>query len=129
MITMASATVKNIFFQDKIPVISTTCLELETYIKGHHVYKAIWTPRLEEQLNIRMEPDSHVAKFTVCVENDQAVVGHLKKKDPGKTIFYFLKSDTYSSCYAKVSWKRCNLKDGQRLQVPCKMVVTGQKNM
>ena len=41
MIKMASARVENICFQDKIPVILTTYLELETYIKGHRAYKEI----------------------------------------------------------------------------------------
>ena len=44
MIKMASAAVETICFQDKIPVILNTSLELETYIKGHHVYKEVWTP-------------------------------------------------------------------------------------
>ena len=124
------ATVETICFQDEIPVILTTCLELETYIKGHHVYKEVWTPELGEQLNVRMEPDNRVDKFAVCVEKDQAVVGHLKKGNSvkfAKTIFYFLRSDTYSSCYVTVSGKRCNLKDGEWLQVPCKMIIMGQK--
>ena len=59
---------------------------------------------------------------------DQTVVGHLKKRDSGKflkTIFYFLRSDTYCNCYAEVSGKRCNLKDGDGLQVPCKIITMG----
>ena len=77
-----------------------------------------------------MEPDNHVDNLAVCVEKDQTVVGHLKKGDSGKfakTIFYFLRSDTYCNCYAEVSGKRCNLKDGEGLQVPCKIIITGQK--
>ena len=62
---MASATAENIYFQDKIPVILTTCLELETYIKGHHVYKEIWTPELGKQLNVPMEPCNRVDKSAV----------------------------------------------------------------
>ena len=103
---------------------------LKRISKVVHVYKEIWTPELRKQLN--MEPDSRVDKFTVFVKKDQAVVGYLKKGDFGKfakRIFYFLRSNTYSSCYAKISRKRCNLKDGEGLQVPCKMIVTGQKNM
>ena len=38
---MASATVETICFQDKIPVILNTSLELETYIKGHRIYKEV----------------------------------------------------------------------------------------
>ena len=79
-----------------------------------------------------MEPNSRVDKFAVCVEKDQTVFGHLKKVDSekiAKTIFYFLRSDTYCNCYAKVSGKRFNLKDGEELQVPCQIIIMGQKNM
>ena len=127
---MASATVKTICFQDEIPVILNISLELETYIKGHHVYKEVWTQEVGEKLNVLMEPDNRVDKFAVCVEKNQTVVGHLKKGDSGKfakTIFYFLRSDTYCNCYAEVSGKRCNLKDGEGLQVPCKIIITRLK--
>ena len=54
MVNMAAN--ETICFQDEIPVILITCLELETYIKGHHVYKEVWTPELGEQLNVRIAP-------------------------------------------------------------------------
>ena len=79
-----------------------------------------------------MKPDNSVDKFAVCVEKDQTVAGHLKKEYSGnfaETISYFLRSDSYCNYYAEVSGKRCNLKDGEGLQVPCKIIITGQKNM
>ena len=85
-----------------------------------------------EKPNVLMELDNRVEKTAVCVENGQTIVGHLKKGGSAKfakTIFYFLRSDTYCNCYAKVSGKRFNLKDGEELQVPCQIIITGQKNM
>ena len=118
MIKMAIAAVETVCFQDKIPVISNTTLELDTYIKRHHVYRKVWTPEVGKKLNVLMEPDNRDA---VCVDKDQTVIGHLKKGDSGKfakTIFYFLRSGTYCNCSAEVLGKRCNLKDGKGLQVP-----------
>ena len=83
-------------FQDEIPVNLNTSPELETHIKGHHLYKEVWTPEVGEKLNMLMETDNRVDKFAVCFEKDQAVIGHLKKGGSGKfakTIFYFLISD------------------------------------
>ena len=37
-----------------------------------------------EKLNVLLEPDNRVDKFTVCVEKDHTVVGQLGKGDPGK---------------------------------------------
>ena len=110
---MASITANRICFQNEIPIILTTCLEIQTYIKGHHVYKDIWAPEIGEQLKVRIEPDFCVDKCAVCVEKDKKVVGHLKKGESGKfakIIFYFLRSDPYSSCIATISGKRCNLR-------------------
>ena len=79
---------------------------------------------------MRIEPGNCVDKYAVCVEKDKKVVGHLKKEESrkfAKIIFYFLRSDPYSSCIATISGKRCNLKDGEGLQVPCKFDTTGQQ--
>ena len=79
----------------------------------------------------RTDGTSRAENVAICVEKDQEVVGYLKKGDSGKfakTIFYFLRSYKYSSSYANFSGKRGNLKDGEGLQFPCKMIVTGQKN-
>ena len=46
-----------------IPIILTTCLEIQTYIKGPHVYKDIWIPEIGEQLKVRIEPDNCVASM------------------------------------------------------------------
>ena len=100
MIKIASTPVETICFQDQIPIILNTSLELETYIKVHHAYKEMRSWEVGEKLNLLMEADNCVDKFAVCVEKDQTVVGHLQKGDSGKfakTIFYFLSSDTYCS--------------------------------
>ena len=93
---MASITADRICFQNEIPIILTTCLEIQTYIKGHHVYKDIWTPEIEEQLKVRIEPDNCNEKYAVCVEKEKKAVGHLKKEEFGKfakIFFNFLRSD------------------------------------
>ena len=41
-------------------------------------------------------------------------------------MFYFLKTDSFSSCYAAAG-KKVNLGDGERLQVPCQLIITGQR--
>ena len=73
---MTCITADGVCFQNEIPIILTTCLEIQTYIKGHHVYQDIWTSEIEEQLKVRTEPDNCVDKFAVCVEKDKRVFGH-----------------------------------------------------
>ena len=122
-------TAEIICLHDELPIYLITTLDLETFIKGHHVYKVIWTPKQGEQLDVLMEPDNRMGKFAVCVKINEKIVGHLKKGTSGgfaKTIFYFMRSDAYSSAWAKVTGKRCNLGDGVGMQVPCKLSLSGQ---
>ena len=81
-------------------------------------------------LQVEMEPDKLVHKNAVCVRKDGKVVGRLKKGFMGryaKTIFYFLRGDPFSKCTAKKFGPRCNLGDGEGLQVPCELHIVDQK--
>ena len=94
-----------ICLQDELPIVLITTLDLETFIKGHHVYKDIWTPKQGEQLDVLMETDNWMNKFAVCVKINEKIVEHLKTGTSGrfaKPIFHFLHSDAYSSAWAKV---------------------------
>ena len=82
--------------QNELEIVATKNLELKTHIKGHHIYKDMWIPVIEEILQFEMEPDNLVGKYFVCVRKDGKAFGHLKKGLMGryaKTIFYFLRGD------------------------------------
>ena len=122
-------TTEIICFQDELSVAFIATLDLETVIKEHHVYKDIWTPKQGEQLDVLMETDNWMNKFAVCVKINEKIVEHLKTGTSGrfaKPIFYFLCSDAYSSAWAKVTGKRCNLGDGEVMQARCKLSLSGQ---
>ena len=106
MIKMACATVEAVCSHDEILVILNTSLELKTYIKGHHVYKEVWTPEVGDKLKVLMEPENCVDKFAVCVEKDirqWLLIWKGYSEKFAKTIYYFLRSDTYCNCFAEVS--------------------------
>ena len=93
-------TTEIICLQDELPVVLITTLDLETFIKGHHMYKDIWTPKQGKQLDVLMKPDNRMDKFALCVKIIETIVGHLTKGTAGRfarTIFYLLRSDAYSS--------------------------------
>ena len=80
-------------------------------------------------MEVSTEPDNPVDTFAVAVKKNQNIVGHLKKGKTGrfgKTLFYFLRSDPYSKCHAKITWKRCNLGDGDGLQLLCILYISGR---
>ena len=69
------------------------------------MYKDIRTPKEGKELDVLMEPDNLIDKFAVCVKINEKIVGHLKKGTSGmfgKKIFYFLRSDAYSSAWLKL---------------------------
>ena len=111
-------TAEIISLQGKIPFVLITTLDLETFIKGHNVYKNIW--------DILMEPGNRTNKFAVSGKINEKIVRHFKKDTSGrftKTIFYFLRRNEYSSAWAKVIGKKFNLCDGERMQVHCKLIL------
>ena len=50
---------------------------LESYVRGHHVYKEVWTPTNGEELLCKMEPNNIKDNYAVCVQKDGVIVGHL----------------------------------------------------
>ena len=76
-----------------------------------------------------MEPDNLMDKFAVCVKINEKIIGHLKKGSSGrfaKTIFYFLRSDAYSSAWAKVVVKGVIFAMEGKCKVACKLSLSGQ---
>ena len=72
-----------ICLQSELPIILITTMDLETFVKGHHVYKEIWTPKHDEELEVSTEPENLKDKFAVCVKKNHKIVGHLKKGATG----------------------------------------------
>ena len=103
---MAESFINLIVLQDELPIILTAEITHKTQIKGHHIYKNIWTPKLGEHLEVHCEPENVAHKYAVCVKTGNgATVGHLKKGKTvrfAKTIFYYLRSHPEAKCTAKV---------------------------
>ena len=53
---------------------------IETVVSGHHVYKTLWTPRLEEELEIRRELDNEHDPFAGAVVKEERTVGDMPMK-------------------------------------------------
>ena len=91
-------------------------------IKGHHVYKAIWSPIIGECNDVHSEPSNHYDPFTVCIEKDGQTVGHVSKSIR-MTFYNFLAAGGIITC--KVTGHR-RYEDG--LVVPCTYKFTGKES-
>ena len=109
----------------------SSSFEIDSHVKGYHAYLDDWKPCWGEVLQAIPEPNNAVDKYAVCVLKDGEVVGHLKSGKLGrfaKTIFYFLEADQHSFCSVIIKAdKAVNFGDGEGMQVPCKLRISGQK--
>ena len=108
----------------------TVSFNLNSFIKGYHVYQEVWSPELHEMLSSVPEPRNIVDKYAVSVQRDDEVVGHLMKGKSGrfaKTIFYFLRADKKNDCTVVVTDKAINRGDGEGMQVPCTLNFKGHR--
>jgi len=117
---------------DSIPITVTSDTEIKSFVKGYHAYKELWKPVINDQLTTAMEPDNVVDKYAVCVKKNDEIVGHLPLGKNGrfaKTIFYFLRADSYGKCNVIITGKAVNLGDGDGMQVPCLLKISGTKTL
>ena len=122
---------KDIAETEYIPIVVVTIV-IVSNIQGYQVYQSVWTPTLQEQVYGEIEPHNPVDKYAVAVKKDEKVIGHLPLGENGKfakTIFYLLRADPYAKCNITVVGKAVNLGDGDGMQVPCILHLSGQKSM
>ena len=120
--------------QNELPIIKLEEYRLTSHVKGYHEYKGIWKPEIGDVLKTKREPEKNPDKFAVAVMKEKkkekdVVIGHLKKEKSGKfakLFSYFLKNEC-SSCEVIIKGKSVNFGDGEGVQVPCELVITGYK--
>ena len=116
--------------QNELPIIKLEEYRLTSYVKGYHEYKGIWKPEIGDVLKPKREPENKTDKFSVAVvKKKDLVIGHLKKGKSGKfaKLFSFFLKNECSSCEVIIKGKPVNFRDGEGMQVPCELVITGYK--
>ena len=54
--------------------------EMETCVRGFHVYTAIWEAAVGEELECGREKGNRVDRYAVAIVTDETVVGHVPRK-------------------------------------------------
>ena len=54
--------------------------EISSFIRGHHIYKSIWTPILKEQLDCVREESNPKDRYAVAVLKNGEIVGHVPRR-------------------------------------------------
>ena len=120
--------------QNELPIIKLEEYRLTSHVKGYREYKGIWKPGIGDVLKTKREPENKTDKFAVAVMKEKEkekhlVIGHLKKGKSGKfakLFSCFLKNEC-SSFEVIIKGKPVNFGDGEGMQVPCELVITGYK--
>ena len=87
---------------------------------------------MNEELENEMEPDNVVDKYAICVKKITSIVGHSPLGKNGKfvkMIFYFLRADQDAECKVVITGKEVNLGDGDGMQAPCKLEISGPRKI
>ena len=54
--------------------------QLESCVRGHYIYKRVWTPVVGQVLNTSTEPGNHHDRFAVAVLQGDSAVGHIPRE-------------------------------------------------
>ena len=101
-------------------------LEFEylTVIRGHHVYKDIFTPTIGKTLQCRRESGkSHDSHAVATIEND-AVVGHIPRNISVPCDLFLSRGGSLSCVITGARQYSSDLAQGG-LEVPCKLIFNG----
>ena len=94
---------------------------LESVIRGHHVYKAIWTPVSGELLEVMVEEGNSEDQYAVGIYKSTILVGHVPR-ELSRTFYFFISHGGSIEC--RVSGHR---KFGVGLEVPCTYSMRGKE--
>ena len=102
-----------------------TSYRIESAVRGHHIFKRIWTPHIGEELVLRAEHGNTVDRFAVAVMKDTNVVGHVPI-EYSRVLWYFLQR-RHSIVVCKITGsRRLSEVRGKGLEVPCEYIFKGQ---
>lgn len=88
-------------------------LFVNSVVRGHHVYKDVWTPFIGEELTVLREPENEYDCFAVSIILDGSVVGCVPK-ELSRHFSRFLLGGGEIMC--EITGRR---RKGKGLEVPC----------
>jgi len=98
-------------------------LQVDSDIRGHHVYKNVWTPYLGEFLLVEQEDHNPEDCFAVAILKSGGIVGHVPR-EMSRIVWHFIEHDGTVSCEVTGPRKR-----GIGLVVPCRYTFSAKKKL
>ena len=89
-------------------------------VRGYHVYQAIWTAAIGEELLCEREPTNAVDRYAVAVVRNSTIIGHLPRRI-SKICSLFLRRGGSICCTVSGSRRySADLPQGG-LEIPCNL--------
>ena len=98
--------------------LSTT--NIQSYVRGYHAYKDVWTLFIGETLVLKREPENNIYRFGVAVVLDLKTVGHIPY-NMAPAVSQFLRRE-HNQAFAG---ERVNRGAGYCLEILCKYCFYG----
>ena len=100
----------------------------ESSIRGHHIYKDIWTPQVDERLYCKPEVGNIHDPYAVAVKrpSDNTVVGHVPRKVSAVCCFFLRRGSI--TCVVTGSRRHSSDLPQGGLEVPCTLTFIGSED-
>ena len=102
--------------------------KVESCIRGFHVYRAVWTPYIGEQLDCALDSGNSEDPFAVAVQKDGETIGHVPRTISCVSSL-FLRRRGAISCTVTGNRRRSNDLPQGGLEVPCVLRFTGPEEL
>ena len=64
--------------------------EMESCVRGYHIYQSVWTPTLDDELICVRDPFNSIDRYAVAVKSDDdSVVRHLPKRYQDSVLYFY----------------------------------------
>ena len=94
--------------------------EVESCVRGHHIYQCLWTPTVGEELECEREASNNMDSYAVSVVRGGIVGGHVPRTISAACSLFL---SGYGSIHCTVTGMRHHSHDLPQgwLEVPCKI--------
>ena len=73
-------------------------LQIDSVVRGHHIYKSIWTPVIGKERYLEPKESNEHDKYAVAVKKDGEIVGHVPCSFPHISWYpAFIRSPSFTS--------------------------------
>ncbi len=94
--------------------------EVESCVRGHHIYSNVWSPSLGERLQCTREFSNTKDRYAVSVVRLGTIVGHIPRKIAAACALFLARNGTISCEVTGICCYSGDLPQGG-LEIPCKL--------